>query len=61
METNLLKPGYKFFKERIPAEMQPGRVVTEYREVIYEIEGKPIHARVKGAFVLENDECIVPL
>jgi len=57
----LLRPGYKFFKERIPTEMKPGRVVTEYREVLYEIEGKPISARVKGAFVLDNDECIVPL
>ena len=57
----LLRPGYKFFKECIPTEMQPGRVVTEYREVLYEIEGKPIYAKVKGAFVLENGECIVPL
>jgi len=59
-EIKLLE-GYKFFKERIPTEMLPGRVVTEYREVLYEAEGKPIQARVKGGMRLENGECIVPL
>ncbi len=59
-EIKLLE-GYKFFKERIPTEMLPGRVVTEYREVLYEAGGKPIQARVKGGMKLENGECIVPL
>lgn len=61
LEAMLLQPGYKFFKERIPVEMLLGRVVTEYREVLYEAEGKPISARVKEVFVLENGECIIPL
>lgn len=57
----LLEPGYKFFKERIPTEMRPGRVVTKYCEVLYEGEGKPIYAKVKEGFILEDEECIVPL
>lgn len=61
LELKLLETGYKFFKERTPVEMLPGRVVNEYREILYEIEGKPIYARVKGAFVLENGEYIVSL
>ena len=61
LEIKLMEPGYKFFKERIPTEMQAGRDVTEYREVLYEIQGKPIHARIKGSFLLENDEYIVTL
>ncbi|MCL0095320.1 type I-B CRISPR-associated protein Cas5b [Dehalococcoidia bacterium] len=61
LDINLMEPGYKFFKERMPTEMQAGRDVTEYREVLYEIQGKPIHARLKESFLLENDEYIVTL
>ena len=48
----------KYLKERIPVEMHPGRIVKEYREVIYEIEGKPIRAKVKNALVLSNKDVI---
>jgi len=61
LEAKLLEPGYKFFKERIPVEMLPDRIVTEYREVLYEAEGRPIIARVEEVFILENGEHIVPL
>jgi CRISPR-associated protein Cas5h len=61
LEAEFLEPGYKLFKERIPTEMIPGRVVTEYREVLYESEGKPIKAKVKEGFLLEGGECIVLL
>jgi CRISPR-associated protein Cas5h len=60
-EFDLLQPGKKYFKERIPIEMLPGRIVTEYREVLYEIEGKPIKAKVKKALKLDNEDVIVPL
>lgn len=59
--TDLLKPGYKYFKERIPVEMLPDRSVTEYREVLYEVEGKPIRAKVKNALKLRNGDVITTL
>ncbi len=60
-KINLLQPGKKYFKERIPVEMKPGRVVTEYSEVIYESEGKPISAKVKDVIKLENGDVITIL
>jgi len=56
-----LQPGNKYFKERIPTEMLPGRVVTEYREVLYEVEGKTIKAKIKEALRLSNGDAITPL
>lgn len=56
-----LQPGDKYFKERIPTEMLPGRVVTEYKEVLYEIEGKAIKAKVSEALRLSNGDIITPL
>ncbi len=61
IKVNLLQPGKKYFKERIPVEMKPGRVVTEYSEVIYESEGKPISAKVKDVIKLENGDVITIL
>lgn len=60
-KLEIIQPGRKFFKERIPTEMLPGRVVTEYREVIYEIKGKPIKAKLKSTLVLENNDVITPM
>ena len=57
----LIQPGYKYFKERIPVEMLPDRSVTEYREVLYEVEGKPIKAKVKDALKLSNGDVITTL
>lgn len=61
IKADLLEPGYKYFKERIPVEMLPNRIVTEYREVLYEVEGKPIKAKVKNALKLSNGDIITPL
>jgi|Deesub1362A_J573_1020465.scaffolds.fasta_scaffold01513_8 CRISPR-associated protein Cas5h len=60
-KLEILQPGRIFFKERVPTEMLPGRVVTEYRDVIYEVEGKPIKAKLKNAIVLENDDVITTM
>lgn len=57
----LLQPGKKYFKERIPCEMLPGRIVTEYREILYEIDGKPIRARAKNCMELINGDVIITL
>jgi len=60
-EIDLLEPGRKYFKERIPVEMLPERIVTEYREILYEVEGKPIRAKVRNPLVLSNGDVITPL
>jgi CRISPR-associated protein Cas5h len=60
-KLDLLQEGRRFFKERIPTEMLSGRVVSEYREVIYEVDGKPIRAKLKKAILLENSDVITPL
>ncbi len=61
IKLNLLQHGKKYFKERIPVEMRPGRIVTEYREILYEIEGKTIRAKIEAALKLDNGDIIVPL
>jgi len=60
-EIDFNQPNRKYFKERIPVEMLSGRIVTEYREVIYEINGNPIRAKVENALVLSNKDVIVIL
>lgn len=60
-KVDLLQHGKKYFKERIPIEMLPGRIVTEYREVLYETEGKTIRAKVKDAIKLSNGDVITLL
>jgi len=60
-EIDLLVPNRKYFKERIPVEMHPGRIVTEYREVIYEISGNAIRAKVENTLILSNNDAIVIL
>lgn len=60
-EIDFLQENRKYFKERIPTEMLPGRIVTEYREVLYEVEGKPIKAKVKNAIILNNKDVIMQL
>ncbi len=61
-ETKIeLEHGKKYFKERIPIEMLPKRIVTEYRDVLYEIEGNTIKAKVKDAIKLDNGDVITIL
>jgi CRISPR-associated protein Cas5h len=53
-----LNPEAQLFKERLPSQMDAGRVVSMYREVIFEALGKPIHLRSHGAAILETGETI---
>lgn len=56
-----IEEGKSYYKEKIPTEMLPGRIVKEYREVIYEITGKSIKCRIKNAFKLKNGDVITIL
>ncbi|MCX7910911.1 MAG: type I-B CRISPR-associated protein Cas5b [Endomicrobia bacterium] len=55
-----LKEG-KYFKEKIPTEIETDRVVSEYREVIYEADGKKIKCKIKNGIKLSNGEIITIL
>jgi CRISPR-associated protein Cas5h len=46
----------RYFKERIPLDMDPDRVVKSYVDVIFEPDGKPIRARLKEFYKLKTGE-----
>jgi len=48
----------KYFKEKVPAEITPERVVERYEEVLFEAQGKPIKVRVKECWEGEDGRCI---
>lgn len=56
-----IEEGKSYYKEKIPTEMIPGRIVKEYREVVYEITGKSIKCKIKNAFRLKNNDIITLL
>lgn len=58
-ESIIFEGGKKYFKERLPIEMTPERIVTEYGEVIYEAEGKEIKVVPKKFWELKNGERII--
>src|SRR3972149_5978418 len=49
----------KYFKEKLPMEMTPERIVTEYGEVMYEADGKPLIVIPKKFWELDNGERII--
>jgi CRISPR-associated protein Cas5h len=55
----VFEEGKKYFKEKISVEMAPGRIVERYEDVIFEVQGKPIHARTKACWEAENGERII--
>ncbi|HHU69964.1 MAG TPA: type I-B CRISPR-associated protein Cas5 [Thermoanaerobacterales bacterium] len=50
--------GKKYFKEKIAVEMTPERIVERYEDILYEVQGKPIKARVKSCWEGENGDHI---
>jgi len=53
-----IESGRKYFREKIPMVMDKTRVVQKYEDVIFEVEGKKIRAKINEWVVLENGECI---
>ncbi len=55
-----IEPGKKYLKERIPACMDPDRVVRSYLDIVLEPSGKPIRIKAleDSVIKLENDEHI---
>jgi CRISPR-associated protein Cas5h len=58
-ESIAFETGKKYFKEKLPVEMTPERVVTEYGEAVYEADGKPLRVTAKRFWELENGERII--
>lgn len=58
-ESIVFEEGKKYFKEKLPIEMTPERIVTEYGEVMYEADGKPLRVIPKKFWELENGERII--
>ena len=50
---------FEYVQERIPNEMSPDRVVTEYTSVIFEQKTRPITALIRDPVRLEDGEYIV--
>jgi len=46
--------GKEYFSEVMPCEMGKAREVTDYREILFERNGKSIRAKASGLWVLEN-------
>lgn len=48
----------KYFKEKIPVEMNRERVVERYEDVLFEAQGKPLKVRLKECWEGEDGRCI---
>lgn len=46
--------GKKYIKEKIPAEMEPERIVTRYEDVLFDTDGKSLKVKLKNYWELEN-------
>jgi len=54
----VFEKGKKYFKEKMPVEMTPERVVECYEDILYESQGQPIEAHVRECWEGENGSCI---
>lgn len=53
------KEGDKYFKERIPVDMSPDRVVERYEDVVYESQGHRILLKVQCYWKCEDGNSII--
>lgn len=53
------KEGYRYFRERIPVDMDQDRVVRMYEDVLYEAQGKKIYAKIGNFWKGENGDCVI--
>jgi len=50
--------GKKYFRELIPIDMNPERIVERYEDVIFEMDGNSIRATMKSFWKGANEECV---
>ncbi len=51
-----IPPGIKLYKEKIPVDMTPERIVERYEDVIFEGEGRPVQGLVRNCWASEEGE-----
>lgn len=51
--------GKKYFKEKIPVDMNNERIVSSYQDVIYEVNGRSIKSHVKKCWEVNDNEHII--
>ncbi|MCM8785856.1 MAG: type I-B CRISPR-associated protein Cas5b [Candidatus Omnitrophica bacterium] len=49
-----VEAGKKYIKEKIPAEMKPGRIVSRYEDVLFDTYGQSLKVNLKNYWELEN-------
>jgi CRISPR-associated protein Cas5h len=50
--------GKKYFKEKMPIEMNTERIVKSYQDIVFESKGNTIKAKLKTCYQLENGDMI---
>jgi len=58
MDTISFKEGNRYFKERIPIDMNYERIVERYEDVIFESQGQKIVSKVRRFWEGEDGNCI---
>lgn len=58
LEGVALREGYRYFKDRIPIDMNQDRIVRAYEDVIYESQGKKISAKIENFWIGEDGTCV---
>ncbi|MCX7795052.1 MAG: type I-B CRISPR-associated protein Cas5b [bacterium] len=59
LEGITFKEGYRYFKDRIPIDMDQDRIVRIYEDVLYESKGKKICAKIEKFWKGEDGSCVV--
>lgn len=50
--------GKKYFKEKIPVDMNEKRVVSDYSDIIYEVSGQSIKCRIKKSWEVNGERVV---
>ncbi|MDI3311372.1 MAG: type I-B CRISPR-associated protein Cas5b [Thermoanaerobacterium sp.] len=54
----VFEDGKKYFKEKIPADMDEERIVLDYADVVYEANGKSIRSYVSNSWVIDDEHIV---
>lgn len=54
----VFEDGKKYFKEKIPADMDEERIVLDYADVVYEANGKSIRSYVSSSWVIDDEHIV---
>lgn len=55
VENLSITEGKKYFKEKLPTDMKPHREVISYKDIIMELNGKPLEGSFKNCYKVGNE------